>query len=81
MIKIIEKEFLDDNFIIKRFASNKKKNENIYFKKDDTYYFGNYKKDKLNYLSFNALITFLRVSALIISISYLYLFLRLIASS
>ena len=50
MIKIIEKEFLDDNFIIKPFASNIKINENIYFKKDDTYYFGNYKKDKLNYI-------------------------------
>ena len=46
MIKIIEKEFLDDNFIIKPFTSNIKINENIYFKKDDTYYFGNYKKDK-----------------------------------
>ena len=50
MIKIIEKEFLDDNFIIKPFTSNIKINENIYFKKDDTYYFGNYKKDKLNYI-------------------------------
>lgn len=50
MIKIIEKEFLDDNFIIKPFASNIKINENIYFKKDDTYYFGNYKKDKLSYI-------------------------------
>lgn len=50
MIKIIEKEFLDDNFIIKPFASNIKISENIYFKKDDTYYFGNYKKDKLNYI-------------------------------
>lgn len=53
MIKIIEKEFLDDNFIIKPFASNIKINENIYFKKDDTYYFGNYKKDKLNYINKN----------------------------
>ena len=50
MIKIIEKEFLDDNFIIKPFASNIKISENIYFKKDDTYYFGNYKKDKLYYI-------------------------------
>ena len=50
MIKIIGKEFLDDNFIIKPFASNIKISENIYFKKDDTYYFGNYKKDKLNYI-------------------------------
>lgn len=50
MIKIIEKEFLDDNFIIKPFASNIKISENIYFKKDDIYYFGNYKKDKLSYI-------------------------------
>ena len=50
MIKIIEKEFLDDDFIIKPFASNIKINENIYFKKDDTYYFGNYKRDKLSYI-------------------------------
>ena len=48
MIKIIEKEFLDDNFIIKPFTSNIKINENIYFKKDDTYYFGNYIKEKIN---------------------------------
>ena len=50
MIKIIEKEFLDDDFIIKPFASNIKINENIYFKKDDTYYFGNYKSDKLSHI-------------------------------
>ena len=50
MIKIIEKDFLDDDFIIKPFARNIKINENIYFKKDDTYYFGNYKSDKLSHI-------------------------------
>lgn len=48
MIKIIEKEFLDDDFIIKPFASNIKLCKNIYFNKEDTYYFGNYKEDKIN---------------------------------
>lgn len=48
MIKIIEKEFLDDDFIIKPFASNIKLCKNIYFNKKDTYYFGNYKEDKIN---------------------------------
>ena len=48
MIKIIEKEFLDDNFIIKPFASNININDNIYFSKENVYYFGNYKEDKLN---------------------------------
>ena len=47
MIKIIEKEFLDDNFIIKPFASNININDNIYFSKENVYYFGNYKEDKL----------------------------------
>lgn len=47
MIKILEKEFLEDNFIIKPFASNININDNIYFSKEHTYYFGNYKKDKL----------------------------------
>lgn len=47
MIKIIEKDFLDDDFIIKPFASNISINDNIYFSKEHTYYFGNYKKDKL----------------------------------
>ena len=48
MIKIIEKDFLDDDFIIKPFANNICINENIYFNKKDTYYFGNYKEDKIN---------------------------------
>ncbi len=48
MIKIIEKDFLDDDFIIKAFADNIKLNENIYFSKNNIYYFGNYKEDKIN---------------------------------
>ena len=45
IVKIIEKDFLDDDFIIKPFASNICINENIYFNKKNTYYFGNYKED------------------------------------
>lgn len=48
MIKVLEKEFLNDNFILKAFTSNIKINDNIYFSKQDTYYFGNYKEDKIN---------------------------------
>lgn len=48
MIKIIEKEFLDDNFIIKPLAGNINVKDKIYFSKNNIYYFGNYKKDKLS---------------------------------
>ncbi len=48
MLKIIEKNFLDDDFIIKPFASNINIHDNIYFKKNDVYYFGNYQKKKIN---------------------------------
>ncbi len=47
MIKIIEKELLDDEFIIKPLAKNISLNETIYFSKNDVYYFGNYKKDAI----------------------------------
>lgn len=47
MIKIIEKDFLDDDFIIKPFASNINVNDKLYFSKNNTYYFGNYKEDRL----------------------------------
>lgn len=47
MIKVIEKDFLNDDFIIKPFTSNIGINDNIYFSKNNTYYFGNYKEDKL----------------------------------
>lgn len=48
MIKVIEKDLLNDNFINKQFISNIKKDEKIYFSKNDTYYFGNYTKEGLN---------------------------------
>ena len=48
MLKIIEKNFLEDDFIIKPFASNINIHDNIYFKKNDVYYFGNYQKNKIN---------------------------------
>lgn len=47
MIKVIEKEMLDDEFIIKPFISNINLNDNIYFTKDNIYYFGNYKNNEL----------------------------------
>lgn len=47
LIKVIEKELLEDEFIIKSFVNNVKLNEPIYFSKDNIYYFGNYKNDSL----------------------------------
>lgn len=48
MIKILEKDFLKDNFIIKPFAENISLKDNIYFSKENIYYFGNYKEEHLN---------------------------------
>lgn len=48
MIKVLEKDYLDDKFIIKPFLYNIKIKENIFFDKKDTYYFGNYKEEKLD---------------------------------
>lgn len=48
MIKAIEKEYLNDNFIIKPFLHSMKINENIFFDEKDIYYFGNYKDEKLD---------------------------------
>lgn len=48
MIKIIEKEALDDNFIIKALASNISLHDRICFSKKNIYYFGNYKAEYLN---------------------------------
>lgn len=50
MIKIIEKDFLEDDFIMKAFSQNIGLNDNVYFSKNNVYYFGNYKKDKLKYV-------------------------------
>lgn len=47
MIKILEKDFLKDNFIIKAFAENISLKDNIYFSKKNIYYFGNYKEEHL----------------------------------
>lgn len=48
MIRILEKDFLKDNFIIKPFAENISLKDNIYFSKENIYYFGNYKEEHLN---------------------------------
>ena len=48
MIKILEKDFLKDDFIIKPFAENISLKDNIYFSKENIYYFGNYKEEHLN---------------------------------
>lgn len=48
MIKVIEEELLDDNFINKQFINNIKKDEKMYFSKDNIYYFGNYKKEAID---------------------------------
>ena len=48
MIKVIEKDFLDDNFIIKAFTENISLKDNIYFSKENIYYFGNYKENKID---------------------------------
>lgn len=47
MIKIIEKDFLNDDFILKTFTSNVSINNKINFSKKDVYYFGNYNENKL----------------------------------
>lgn len=47
MIKVIEKELLEDDFIISSLTKNINLNEVIYFSKNDIYYFGNYKNDAL----------------------------------
>lgn len=48
MIKILEKNMLDDNFIINSFTDNICINEPINFNKNDIYYFGNYKKEEID---------------------------------
>lgn len=48
MIKVIEKDLLEDNFINKKLITNISKEEKIYFSKDNIYYFGNYTNEGLN---------------------------------
>ncbi len=47
MIKIIEKDYLKDDFILKTFTSNLSIKNKIKFSKNDVYYFGNYDVSKL----------------------------------
>lgn len=50
MIKVLEKDFLDDEFINKQFISNISLNEKLTFNKNDIYYFGNYDDDYINFI-------------------------------
>lgn len=47
MIKVMEKDLLEDNFINKKLITNISKEEKIYFSKDNIYYFGNYTNEGL----------------------------------
>ncbi len=47
MIKVIEKDYLQDDFINKQFINNINIKDKITFSKDDIYYFGNYDEDKI----------------------------------
>lgn len=47
MIKVLEKDYLEDSYIKNQFIQNLKLEEKINFSKNSIYYFGNYKKDKL----------------------------------
>lgn len=51
MIKAIEKDYLNDNYINKIIISNLKISEKINFSKNDIYYFGNYDEDKLTLIN------------------------------
>ena len=48
MIKAIEKDLLEDNFLNTSFINNISINDKINFNLNDIYYFGNYNRDKLN---------------------------------
>lgn len=48
MIKVLEKDLLNDEFLIKDFTQNISLEDRIIFNKNDLYYFGNYKEDKLD---------------------------------
>lgn len=47
MIKVLEKDYLNDNYIDKHFVENLKLKEKLKFSKNNIYYFGNYDNDKL----------------------------------
>ena len=48
MIKVINKEDLDDDFILRVYTDNIDINDKLTFLNDYIYYFGNYKESKLN---------------------------------
>ncbi len=50
MIKVFEKDYLDDTLIKNYRASNIGINDRINFNSKDIYYFGNYQQDKLKYI-------------------------------
>ena len=47
LIIAIEKDYLDDDFILKTYINNYNINNRLKFYKDYIYYFGNYKENKL----------------------------------
>ena len=48
MIKVLEIDYLEDNFINKKLVSNININDKLIFKKENIYYFGNYNEDNLD---------------------------------
>ena len=48
MIKVLEKDYLEDNYIYKSFIKNISVKEKLHFNKNDIYYFGNYNDNKIN---------------------------------
>lgn len=48
MIKVLEQDYLQDDFINKQFVSNIKSYERLKFTKNNIYYFGNYTKEGLS---------------------------------
>ncbi len=47
MIKVLEKDFLEDEFVSKQFVNNISLKEKINFEKNNIYYFGNYDPNKI----------------------------------
>lgn len=45
LIKVLEKDYLEDNYIYKSFIKNISIKDKLHFSKKDIYYFGNYSKD------------------------------------
>lgn len=51
MICVLEKDLLEDKFIDNNFINNININNRIHFDNNNIFYFGNYKKDKLNIIA------------------------------